>query len=170
MAFAIGVAASRVYVGHHYPSDVLLGAILGAATGAVGYGLAFAGADRRPRWAWWLWAQLAVVLFAGIGAYLGLTRFEFLRWPYMDKVMHFGLYGALAFFLVAWFAERPPVRVVAGLLTIAILDEVVQGLSPARSFDVVDLACTVAGIVVCASLGARAVGLDRRAVVQMTSA
>ncbi len=34
-ALAAGIAWSRVYVGVHYPSDVLLGALLGVAVGAV---------------------------------------------------------------------------------------------------------------------------------------
>jgi undecaprenyl-diphosphatase len=38
-ALAVAVAASRVYVGVHYPSDVLVGAVLGAAFGLAAVGL-----------------------------------------------------------------------------------------------------------------------------------
>jgi len=36
---AAGIAFSRVYVGVHYPSDVLAGAVLGSAVGLAGFGL-----------------------------------------------------------------------------------------------------------------------------------
>jgi undecaprenyl-diphosphatase len=33
---ALAIAASRVVLGLHYPTDVLVGALLGAASGAIG--------------------------------------------------------------------------------------------------------------------------------------
>jgi undecaprenyl-diphosphatase len=36
LALAAGVALSRVYLGVHFPSDVIVGAVLGAAIGAAG--------------------------------------------------------------------------------------------------------------------------------------
>ncbi len=49
LPLAVGVAYSRVYLGVHYPSDVLVGAVWGAA---VGWGLALAARRIVPeRWA-----------------------------------------------------------------------------------------------------------------------
>src|SRR5207248_6535143 len=45
LVLAAGVAASRVYVGVHYPSDVLAGAVLGAAVGAAAV-VALRGSER----------------------------------------------------------------------------------------------------------------------------
>src|SRR5687768_7561611 len=137
LLFATMIAVSRVYLHHHHASDVLLGAALGAATAAISYGAFYQPSQStRPHWAWWLWPQLALCLFAGADAYLGLTDFDFLRIPMMDKALHFALFGALAFFLAAWSRSR--VAIVA-LGAIATLDEAMQALSPGRSFDPIDL-------------------------------
>lgn len=59
------ISLTRVYLGQHYPTDVLGGAILGAATAAVIYGCFYRSKDEtRPCWAWLLWMQGAVVLLA----------------------------------------------------------------------------------------------------------
>ena len=38
LALAVGVALSRVYLGVHFPSDVMVGAVIGAAIGALAGG------------------------------------------------------------------------------------------------------------------------------------
>jgi hypothetical protein len=112
------IAASRVALGVHHPSDVVLGAILGAATGAIAHGAFYSDrSDARPRWASWLWPQLAVVLFAAAGAYLGLTKFDFLQLPYADKTLHFVLFGLLTFFLLAWLIPSDVGRPVSDLVS-----------------------------------------------------
>lgn len=165
LALASMVALSRIYLGHHFPSDVLIGAILGAGVGAVGYGAFYQRSrEARPRWAWWFWPQLALVLFAGFGAYLRLLKIPALQLPYADKVLHFSLYGALAFLLVGWFARRSPWVVLSVLSVLAVIDEALQALSPARTFDPVDLVCTLAGILLLGVAGRWAVRRDRPAV------
>jgi len=55
-------ALSRVYLGHHYPSDILAGSILGAGIGAACYGLIAAEDPGSNRWRWLLWPQIALVI------------------------------------------------------------------------------------------------------------
>jgi undecaprenyl-diphosphatase len=50
VALAFAIAASRVYVGVHYPSDVLAGALLGAVVGAAVVAAARSGRVRALRW------------------------------------------------------------------------------------------------------------------------
>ena len=112
----------------------------------------------RPRWAWLLWVQLAVDLLATLGAYLGLLDLSVLAMPGVDKVLHFVLYGALAFFSVAWWADRRPWTVLGILSILAVLEEASQSLSAVRTFSLVDLIATLLGIL---ALGFAAVRLVR---------
>jgi undecaprenyl-diphosphatase len=48
--FAVAVAYSRVYVGVHYPLDVLAGAVLGALLGRLAIWLVVAAVGRWDRW------------------------------------------------------------------------------------------------------------------------
>jgi hypothetical protein len=112
-------------------------------------------ADTRPRWAWLLWVQLAIVLLASLAAYLGLLDLAILAWPGMDKLLHFLLYGALAFTSVGWWADRSPRLVLAILCGLATLEETGQALSAVRSFSAVDLAATLLGILVLGAVAAR---------------
>ena len=117
----------------------------------------------RPRWAWLLWVHLSIVLLATLGAYLGLLNLDALTVPGIDKLLHFALYGALAFFAVSWWAHRAPWSVLAVLSVLATLEEAAQSLSALRSFSVVDLAATLLGILVCGGIAGRVVHKRRRA-------
>jgi len=152
------VAVSRVYLGHHYPSDVLAGAVLGAAVGAIVYGFFYAPvAAGRPRWAWLLWGQVAVILLATLAASLHLLSFAFLTLPGADKVFHFLLFGLVAFFAVGWWPKRPTWLIVATLGLLALLEEVSQALLPGRSADPLDLIAALVGMGLFAWLARRLV-------------
>jgi undecaprenyl-diphosphatase len=144
---AIATACSRIYLGHHYPSDALGGALLGLAVGAMVYGTQYKREHSvRPRWAWLLWGQLALVLIATLGAYLRLLDRRVFAVPGADKVLHLVLFGTLAFTAVGWWARHPPGIVLGILGTAVTVEEALQSLSASRSFDLLDLAATLFGI------------------------
>jgi len=91
------IALSRIYLGHHYPTDVVAGTVLGTAIGATIYGLLLAEETGIRRFRWLLWLQIAVAILVTMMAYLNLLPFHLLRWPYADKVLHFLLFGAITF-------------------------------------------------------------------------
>ncbi len=132
---AVLVSFSRLYLGQHYPSDLLGGAILGVSVATAVYGCWYRPADdARPRWAWLLWSQVGVVLLALLGAYLGLLRVDLLALPGADKLLHFLLFGGVAFLAMGWWAGRSRSVTLAILALLATAEEVLQALSTVRSF------------------------------------
>jgi hypothetical protein len=95
-----------------------------------------------------------MVLLASLAAYLGLLRFDLLALPGVDKLLHFLLPGGVAFLAMGWWAGRPPATVLAILSLLATAEEALQALSPARSFDLLDLAAALAGIALFGWMGA----------------
>jgi hypothetical protein len=152
LAVAAAIGLSRVYLGAHYPGDVVGGAILGASVGAVVYGLTgrdgqhSLAARPRPWWAWWLWGQVALVALVSLCAYLGLLP-ALPALPGLDKALHALLFGGLALPALGWWGRARAVPVLAGLVLLAAAEEALQSLSPARACDPLDLVASVAGMV-----------------------
>jgi undecaprenyl-diphosphatase len=147
------IALSRLYLGHHYPSDLLGGAILGAAVGAACYGLIVTQPAGLSTWQWLLWPQIALALLVTQMAYLGILPLRLLAIPYIDKFLHFLLIGSIAFWLNIWFRGRTvslfrwavPLALLIPL-TIALLEEGAQLYSPLRTADLTDLLSDLAGL------------------------
>jgi hypothetical protein len=153
VALALGVAYSRVYLGHHFPSDVLAGIVWGLGTGAAAHGLTHEWGNRRRMVSWLLWPQVSLALVITFMAYLGLIPYFLLTWPYADKVLHMLLIGALAFWLNLWLPDwrleygrlRLPVAIVLPF-ALAAVEEALQSYSPLRTFDMADLASDLVGL------------------------
>ena len=143
------IALSRLYLGHHFPSDIFAGAVLGVALGIVSYGLII----RRGGWGWLLWLQVALALLISLMAYLGVLPYWLIRWPFADKVMHFLLIGSVAFWLNLWLRGRTfqlltwaiPLAI-AIPFSLALVEETLQFFSPIRSADLSDMLSNTLGL------------------------
>lgn len=152
--FAFLIAMSRLYLGHHYPTDVIAGSVLGIATGASIFGLMLAGDVGVRRFRWLLWLQIAVAILVTMMAYQNLLPYNLLSWPFADKVLHFLLFGAIAFWLYLWMPNAGikigrwllPMAILLPI-TIAFLEELLQGTSPLRTASGADLAFDLAGMI-----------------------
>ena len=150
---ALLISFSRIYLGHHYPSDLLGGAVLGCAVGAAAVGLLRTENSLVDRLRWLLWPQLAVVILGTEMAYLDIVPRGLLFMPYADKLFHALLFGAVVFWLNLWWGDRRwrwgqwaiPVAI-ALPITLALLEEIVQAFSPLRTGDLLDLASDLAGM------------------------
>ena len=149
------LALSRVYLGHHYPSDIVAGAVLGAGVGAAAYGLVVERAPGPARWRWLLWVQVALIVVVSQVAYMGRLPLALLTLPYTDKVLHFLMFGSVTFWLSLWRrgAARTPrlgsvPLAVALPFGLAALEEGAQAFSSWRSAGFDDLAADLAGMIV----------------------
>jgi len=159
---ALLIAFSRLYLGHHYPSDLVGGMVVGLASGAACYGLM----NRQQSWAerirWLLWLQIALVVIVTQIAYLDILPLHLLRWPYSDKVLHGLLFGAITFWLTLWLPGRAiklgrislPIAIVLPFV-IALMEEWYQAYSPIRTADLGDLVSDLVGMVIFWRLGKR---------------
>ncbi|MGD8624456.1 MAG: hypothetical protein PVJ34_07965, partial [Anaerolineae bacterium] len=110
---------------------------------------------------WWLWGQVALVALVSFCAYLGLLP-ALPALAGLDKALHTLLFGGLALPAVGWWGRARAAPVLAGLALLAAAEEALQALSPARAFDPLDLAASVAGLLAFGCL-ARAMLLRRAA-------
>jgi len=153
LAIATGIAISRIYLGHHWPSDVVGGVILGSSIGAGLYGLMLIGKKGLDRWRWLVWPQIGIVVVVTQMAYLNYLPFHLLRWQYADKVLHFILFGLVTFWLHIWLRGKTwrflgiplPVAILLPFL-VAIIDEGFQFFSPVRNADMIDLWSDLGGM------------------------
>lgn len=147
------IALSRLYLGMHYPADLIGGAILGSASGAVAYGLIVARRAGSFNWGWLLWLQIAVALLVTQMAYLGILPYRLLDWPLADKVLHFLLIGSIAFWLNLWLDGRTlsggyaniPLAIVIPF-SLALAEEGLQSFSPLRTASLIDLSSDLLGL------------------------
>jgi undecaprenyl-diphosphatase len=142
------IAYSRVYLGHHYPSDIAAGTLLGTLTAAGIYGVLW-----RREAHWLIWPQIGVAALVTQMAYLGILPLHLLTWPYADKVLHFLLFGAITFWLNLWLPGRS-IEIAGARLPLAIVipfavaafEEMLQLFSPIRTADLTDLVGDMAGM------------------------
>jgi len=111
----------------------------------------------RPWWAWLFFVQLAIVVGAGAFASLGLLPMALFT-SGIDKLGHFLGLGVLSFLAVSFFGHSSWRRTVLIIAAASVLEELSQGLLPARTFDLGDMAANLAGI---GLFGALAIGLAR---------
>jgi len=162
---------SRIYLGHHFPSDVLAGAFLGTAIGATCFGLWVVESTWRSSVRWLLWPQIALIAVVTQMAYLDALPWDLLTWPFADKVLHCFLFGAVAFWLNLWSAGHkvkigPWLLPLALLLpfTVAAVEEGLQSFSPLRSADWTDLVADLLGLLLFWQLSVRFMQRGRRKV------
>jgi undecaprenyl-diphosphatase len=151
---ALAISYSRIYLGHHYPSDLFAGAVFGMAVGAAAYGLLLLEGNLYERVRWLLWPQVGLVIVMTQMAYLDVLPTRLLLWPYADKVIHALFFGAVVFWLTMWWPERRvrvgrwalPLAIVLPI-TLALAEEIVQAFSPLRTGDLVDLSADLLGMI-----------------------
>lgn len=148
------IAYSRLYLGAHYPSDVLAGMILGIGTGAACYGLFMSQQPYPQRLSWLLWPQIAFAFLGTYMAYLDILPWHLLQWPFADKVLHFLLFGVITFWFSIWLGPQMirwrgislPLAVLIPF-AFAILEESLQYFSSVRTLSLTDLLSNLAGMI-----------------------
>lgn len=154
IAFGTWIAWSRVFLGVHFPTDVLAGAVLGISVGAAGYGF-YRHKNTLAGWRWMAGVQIAVALLTLMMTYMNQLPSFMSDFPWVDKFFHFTLYGLIAFWLELWFPQaQMHIRgysislVLVLMLGFASGEELSQTMfSHLRTPDWLDLMSNIAGIV-----------------------
>lgn len=102
-------------------------------------------ARSRPGWTWLFFVQLAIVVGAGVFASLGRLPVALFS-AGVDKLGHFLGLGVLSFLAVSFFGRPSWRRTVLIIAAASVLEELSQGLLPARTFDLGDMAANLVGI------------------------
>ena len=152
--FAAMIGISRIYLGHHFPSDIVGGLVAGVGVGAGAYGVFAFDGNLVQRVRWLLWPQISLALTVTQMAYLGFLPGHLLSWPLADKFFHFTLFGLIVFWFNLWLEGRTirlwrwavPIAIAAPFV-VAVVEEGLQALSPLRTADVTDLIADLAGMI-----------------------
>ncbi len=148
------ISYSRLYLGVHYPSDVLAGFVLGIGTGAACYGLFMTKLPYLQRLRWLLWPQISFAFLGTYMAYLDILPWHLLQWPFADKILHFLLFGVITFWFSIWLGPQMiqwrglslPLAVLIPF-SFAILEEGLQYFSSVRTLSLSDLLSNLAGMI-----------------------
>lgn len=149
ITLAVLVSVSRIYLGHHYPSDVLGGMMLGIGGGATVYGLIHVRAEWPAKLGMLIWMQIGVAATICLMAYMKLLPTRLLTWPFSDKVIHFLLVGSFAFWLNLLLRGRRIGRVPLAILlpgALAFIEEGLQFFSPVRNAGPGDMLSNILGL------------------------
>lgn len=123
----------------------------------------------RRRWALAFFGVFGLMLAISALAYLDLLPGELNEIPFSDTIGHFALFGLAAYLAdralgrrrvhaLGWALALGPLAV-AGF---AVVDELLQLLSPVREFDLVDLAAGLSGVLLAGLLSGVARGCSSR--------
>jgi undecaprenyl-diphosphatase len=164
--WAVLTGIGRLYLAHHYPSDVLAGAVLGVCSATALHGFRDRARDATTRFGALAWLLLALFALATHMAYIGILPQHLLRWPFADKILHAGIVGALGFFLNLLLRGRrigaTPAPLAIALVAVGVAgEELLQALSPLRTFDLADLASDAAGLLLGWAASARLLRADQ---------
>jgi len=114
------------------------------------------------RWVFAFWVYLGILMTISMSAYLQIIPTELSKFPYYDTILHFLLLGIAAYLshlaLNKWKIRLLNISLpVAAIMVIffCLLDEVIQLFTPWRSFDLMDLAADLCGIVLFTWLAER---------------
>ncbi|MBD6617510.1 VanZ family protein [Komarekiella sp. 'clone 1'] len=108
----------------------------------------------NQRWVLAFWVYFGILMSISISAYLKVIPSELSQFPYYDTILHFLLLGIAAYLSHLALNKRKIQFLnislpLAPLIVIlfCIIDETIQLFTPHRSFDLVDLAADLCGIV-----------------------